>query len=195
MVKHEGTIEAVTQCSTGVSGSDTTSRSNTERLRIGIPASDEVSIKKLPAHHQLPSPLASEDETPARKTPAQKRPQSKKLGHVSKVKTDGTTTFRFEQPEKPFNPKRRPRRTARQIYESALLRREQAEGLKETLRRDRQQALQIGATGRGQIRRPTMGIAYSKTTPRSTPRRPADKFAHRITKPVRDGNGTIRAVC
>lgn len=192
--KHKDTIETATQRATGGNDSGAASQVNTERLKIGIPGPDEISIKKLPAHHQLPSPLASEDETPVRKVVAHTPLLSKKLTQMSRVEHDGVTTFLFGQAEKPFNPKRRPRKNASQIYESALIRREEAEDIKTTIRGNRQQAFQTGTPGRSQIRKPTMGIPLS--TPHSTPRRPSDRLGSRVKKPEKKKEArTIRAVC
>jgi len=111
------------------------------------------------------------------------------------VEDDGITAFRFEQPEKPFNPKRRPRKKASQIYESALIRRDQLQDVKSTLRRNRQQASKPGTPGRGQIRKPIMGIPFSRKTPHSASARPSDRLVTRVTKPDKKESRTIRAVC
>ena len=77
-----------------------------------------------PPPQQLPSPLASEDETIIQKA-VPKRSGSKKGQHVPKPVAG--TIFRPQQPLKPFNPTARPQKSSNQIFWESLRRRDSQE--------------------------------------------------------------------
>jgi hypothetical protein len=132
---------------------------------------------------QLPSPLASEDETPVRKVAPLKRSSSKNKGHHPAPDSDGAVPYR-DLPEKPFNPKKPAKKAAGQILQRALKTRAK-HGTLTTSGFRSLFSTQVATPGRGQIPKP-MGILLSKNAKKEPPsavRRIAGVSGGRIQKP------------
>ena len=125
---------------------------------------ESVTKKLLPTLRQLPSPLASEDETPIRRINSNRH-------RTSQSALDVTDGFIFQQPEKPYNPKRPPVKDSIRIFEKAFSNRNKHYDVKIALSPNRHNLI----SGKGAIFAP-MGIAPSRTpgrTPSTVQRTPS----------------------
>ncbi|KAI5799605.1 hypothetical protein FPQ18DRAFT_97985 [Pyronema domesticum] len=119
---------------------DHASPTSSRQLKISIPKQeyggprrDELAKKKpqaAPAPQQLPSPLASEDETPV-KSLLGKNPSTKKSQQTSRRPVDQVDdSIRFEAARRPFVPKALSEKAFSQVLEEARKRRDkQQEGI------------------------------------------------------------------
>lgn len=189
---------------------DVVSTSGTNLPKIDIPScggifrQDELSTKKsgLSALQQLPSPLASEDETHDPKVVMHWHSCTKKSQPPSKPANDGI--LRLQQ--KPFYPKSFPSKSSRQLLHESLVRRDRQQERKTnrsntTLpvheRIVSSQQSEKYQTTQGSISRPAMGVSQSRLAQKATPlpvMRRLDRVSNRVSKPASTKNGWIQAV-
>jgi hypothetical protein len=153
---------------------------------------ETTSTKKSTAAppQQLPSPLASEDETPVRKVAPLKRSSSKNKGHHPASDSDGAVPYR-DLPEKPFNPKKPEKKAAGQILQRALKTRAKHGTLTTSGFRSRF-STQVATPGRGQIPK-LMGTSLSKTKKEPPSKRRTDGRIQK-RKPAQRKGGLDKAV-
>ncbi|KAF8241919.1 cysteine proteinase [Wilcoxina mikolae CBS 423.85] len=184
---------------------DRVSPTGTEQPNINTPRGDgilrhdDLSTKKfqMPVPQQLPSPLASEDETSVPRVLLLKRSLSKKCQQNTRPTNDGI--LQLEQPQKPFYPKSFSSKSSQQLFLESRLRRDKQHERKTNasiptlpfhlrgVTCQQRRTLRGFQTLHGSIRRPAMGVSQSRrSAPEAAPSsmsRRSGRITSRMSKP------------